>query len=65
VFAFCAACCGALRPRAGGHPRQRAPHARIGYGTFGYKLAAFTLAGALAGLAGYLWGAQAASSTPS
>lgn len=30
----------------------------IGYGTFGYKLAAFTLAGALAGLAGYLWAAQ-------
>ena len=30
----------------------------MGYGTFGYKLAAFTLAGGLAGLAGYLWGAQ-------
>ena len=30
----------------------------MGYGTFGYKLSAFTLAGALAGLAGYLWGAQ-------
>jgi branched-chain amino acid transport system permease protein len=30
----------------------------IGYGTFGYKLAAFTLAGAMAGLAGYLWAAQ-------
>jgi branched-chain amino acid transport system permease protein len=30
----------------------------MGYGTFSYKLAAFTLAGALAGLAGYLWGAQ-------
>ncbi len=30
----------------------------MGYGTFGYKLAAFALAGALAGLAGYLWGAQ-------
>ncbi|WBY02150.1 branched-chain amino acid ABC transporter permease [Ramlibacter tataouinensis] len=30
----------------------------LGYGTFGYKLAAFTLAGAVAGLAGYLWGAQ-------
>jgi branched-chain amino acid transport system permease protein len=30
----------------------------MGYGTFGYKLAAFTLAGALAGLAGYLWGAH-------
>ena len=30
----------------------------MGYSTFGYKLAAFTLAGALAGLAGYLWGAQ-------
>jgi branched-chain amino acid transport system permease protein len=30
----------------------------IGYRTFGYKLAAFTLAGALAGLAGYLWAAQ-------
>jgi branched-chain amino acid transport system permease protein len=30
----------------------------MGYGTFGYKLAAFTLAGALAGLAGYLLAAQ-------
>jgi len=30
----------------------------LGFGTFGYKLAAFTLAGSLAGLAGYLWGAQ-------
>lgn len=30
----------------------------MGFGTFGYKLAAFALAGALAGLAGYLWGTQ-------
>ncbi len=30
----------------------------LGYSTFGYKLSAFTLAGALAGLAGYLWGVQ-------
>ncbi|MBC5767783.1 branched-chain amino acid ABC transporter permease [Ramlibacter albus] len=30
----------------------------MGFGTFGYKLAAFTLAGALAGLAGFLWAAQ-------
>jgi branched-chain amino acid transport system permease protein len=30
----------------------------MGFGTFGYKLAAFTLAGSLAGLSGYLWGAQ-------
>lgn len=30
----------------------------VGYSTFSYKLAAFTLAGALAGLAGYLWAAQ-------
>lgn len=30
----------------------------MGFGTFGYKLAAFTLAGGLAGVAGYLWGAQ-------
>ncbi len=29
----------------------------MGYATFSYKLTAFTLAGALAGLAGYLWGA--------
>ena len=29
----------------------------VGFSTFGYKLSAFTLAGALAGLAGYLWGA--------
>lgn len=30
----------------------------MGFGTQGYKLTAFTVAGALAGLAGYLWGAQ-------
>jgi len=30
----------------------------MGYATFGYKLTAFTLAGALAGLAGFLWAAQ-------
>ena len=30
----------------------------MGFSTFGYKLAAFTLAGSLAGLAGYLWGTQ-------
>ncbi|MEJ7931781.1 branched-chain amino acid ABC transporter permease [Ramlibacter sp. AN1015] len=30
----------------------------MGFGTFGYKLSAFTLAGALAGLAGYLWAIQ-------
>ena len=30
----------------------------MGYGVLGYKLAAFTVAGAFAGLAGYLWGAQ-------
>ncbi|MDP3355344.1 MAG: branched-chain amino acid ABC transporter permease [Polaromonas sp.] len=30
----------------------------MGFGTFRYKLSAFTLAGALAGLAGYLWGTQ-------
>ncbi len=30
----------------------------MGFGTFGYKLSAFTLAGGVAGLAGYLWGAQ-------
>ncbi len=36
----------------------------IGYGTFGYKLAAFTLAGALAGLAGYLWAAQSGFVNP-
>ncbi|MCJ0763438.1 branched-chain amino acid ABC transporter permease [Variovorax terrae] len=36
----------------------------MGFGTFGYKLAAFTLAGALAGLAGYLWGAQSGFMNP-
>ena len=30
----------------------------LGFATFAHKLAAFTLAGALAGLAGFLWGAQ-------
>ena len=36
----------------------------MGFGTFGYKLAAFTLAGALAGLAGYLWGVQSGYVNP-
>ena len=36
----------------------------IGYGTFGYKLAAFTIAGGLAGLAGYLYGAQSGFVNP-
>lgn len=36
----------------------------MGFATFGYKLAAFTLAGALAGLAGYLWGAQSGYINP-
>ena len=36
----------------------------MGYGVFGYKLTAFTLAGALAGLAGYLWGAQSGYINP-
>ena len=36
----------------------------IGFGTFGYKLAAFSLAGALAGLAGYLWAAQSGYVNP-
>ncbi|MDB5967297.1 MAG: branched-chain amino acid transporter permease [Polaromonas sp.] len=36
----------------------------MGYGVFGYKLSAFTLAGALAGLAGYLWGTQSGYINP-
>ncbi len=36
----------------------------MGYGVFGYKLAAFTVAGALAGLAGYLWGTQTGYMNP-
>jgi len=36
----------------------------MGYGTFGYKLAAFTLAGALAGLAGYLLAAESGYVNP-
>jgi branched-chain amino acid transport system permease protein len=36
----------------------------LGYGTFSYKLAAFTLAGTIAGLAGYLWGAQSGFVNP-
>jgi branched-chain amino acid transport system permease protein len=36
----------------------------MGYGTFGYKLAAFTIAGALAGLAGYLFAAKTGSVNP-
>ncbi len=36
----------------------------MGYATFRYKLAAFTVAGGLAGLAGYLWGAQSGFVNP-
>jgi branched-chain amino acid transport system permease protein len=36
----------------------------VGYGTFGYKLTAFTIAGGLAGLAGYLFGAQSGYVNP-
>ena len=36
----------------------------MGFGTSGYKLGAFTLAGALAGLAGYLWGVQSGYINP-
>jgi branched-chain amino acid transport system permease protein len=36
----------------------------MGFSTFGYKLTAFTVAGGLAGLAGYLWGAQSGYVNP-
>lgn len=36
----------------------------LGYNSFNYKLTAFTLAGGLAGLAGYLWGAQSGYVNP-
>ena len=36
----------------------------VGFSTFGYKLTAFTVAGGLAGLAGYLWGAQSGYINP-
>lgn len=36
----------------------------LGFGAFSHKLAAFTLAGALAGLAGYLWAAQSGFVNP-
>ncbi|MEO9101068.1 MAG: branched-chain amino acid ABC transporter permease [Burkholderiales bacterium] len=36
----------------------------LGFGSFGYKLTAFTIAGALAGLAGYLWAAQSGYVNP-
>ena len=36
----------------------------MGYGTVWYKLSAFTLAGTLAGLAGYLWGIQSGYINP-
>jgi branched-chain amino acid transport system permease protein len=36
----------------------------LGFASFSYKLTAFTLAGALAGLAGYLWGAQSGFVNP-
>ena len=36
----------------------------MGFGSFGYKLTAFGIAGALAGLAGYLWAAQSGYVNP-
>lgn len=36
----------------------------LGYNSFSYKLTAFTLAGALAGMAGYLWAAQSGYVNP-
>ena len=36
----------------------------LGYSSFHYKLTAFTLAGALAGMAGYLWAAQSGYVNP-
>ena len=36
----------------------------MGFGTFAHKLSAFTLAGTLAGLAGYLWGVQSGYINP-
>jgi branched-chain amino acid transport system permease protein len=36
----------------------------LGYNSFTYKLTAFTLAGALAGMAGYLWAAQSGYVNP-
>jgi branched-chain amino acid transport system permease protein len=36
----------------------------LGYASFNYKLTAFTLAGGLAGLAGYLWAAQSGYVNP-
>ena len=36
----------------------------LGYNSFNYKLTAFTLAGALAGMAGYLWAAQSGYVNP-
>jgi branched-chain amino acid transport system permease protein len=36
----------------------------MGFATLGYKLSAFTLAGALAGLAGYLWAVQSGFVNP-
>jgi branched-chain amino acid transport system permease protein len=36
----------------------------LGYNSFHYKLTAFTLAGALAGMAGYLWAAQSGYVNP-
>ena len=43
----------AVRPGARRDPRERAAHASLGFPVYRYKLASFTLAGALAGLAGY------------
>ena len=51
----CAAAALAVRARAAGHPQSTSTGcASLGFPVFRYKLASFTLAGALAGLAGYL-----------
>ena len=48
----------ALRPRLGGHKANEQRMRSIGFPVFVYKLGAFVLAGALAGLAGYLAACQ-------
>jgi branched-chain amino acid transport system permease protein len=45
----------ALRPRAGRHPANEQRMRATGFSTYPYKLAAFTLSGAIAGLAGFLF----------
>ena len=55
VFGPCAAAALALRPRAGGHPRQRAAHARHRLLHLSVQARGLHAPGGIAGLGGFLF----------